>query len=49
MPDCRFEEYFLLDTPETTFGDEMQRNLLDAFIVHGPGHDTGGEHSEARS
>ena len=22
MPDCRFEEYFLPDTPETTFGDE---------------------------
>ena len=22
MPDCRFEEYFLSDTPETTFGDE---------------------------
>ena len=22
MPDCRFEEYFLPATPETTFGDE---------------------------
>ena len=22
MPDCHFEEYFLPDTPETTFGDE---------------------------
>ena len=22
MPDCRFEEYFLPDTPGTTFGDE---------------------------
>ena len=22
MPDFRFEEYFLPDTPETTFGDE---------------------------
>ena len=22
MPDCRFEEYFLPDTPETMFGDE---------------------------
>ena len=22
MPDCRFEEYFLPDTPENTFGDE---------------------------
>ena len=22
MPDCRFEEYFLPDTPETTFGGE---------------------------
>ena len=43
MPDCRFEEYFVPDTPETTFGDEMLRNFLDAFIFHGPWHGTGGE------
>ena len=44
MPDCRFEEYILPDTPETTFGDETLRNLLDAFTVHDPWHGTGGEH-----
>ena len=27
MSDCRFEEYFLPDTPETTFGDETLRNF----------------------
>ena len=42
-PDCRFEEYFLPDTPETMFGDEALQNLLDAFTVHGPWHGTGGE------
>ena len=46
MPDCRFEEYILPDTPETTFGDETLRNLLDAFTVHGQWHGTGGEHME---
>ena len=33
-PDCRFEEYFLPDTPETTFGDEILRNLLDTFTAN---------------
>ena len=28
MLDCRFEEYFLPDTPATTFRDETLRNLL---------------------
>ena len=28
MPDCRFEEYFLPDTPETTFGDETLWYML---------------------
>ena len=46
MPDCRFEEYFQPDTPETTFGDETLRNLPDAFTVHGQWHGTGGEHIE---
>ena len=46
MPGYRFEEYFLPDTPETTFGDETLRNLLDAFTVHGQWHGTGGEHIE---
>ena len=46
MSACRFEEYFLPDTPETTFGDETLRNLLDAFTVHGPWRGTGGEHIE---
>ena len=46
MPDCRFEEYFLPDTPETTFGDETLRNLLDVFTVHGQWHGIGGEHIE---
>ena len=44
MPDCRFEEYFLPDTPESTF--ETLRNLLDAFTVHGQWHGTGSEHIE---
>ena len=43
---CRFEEYFLPDTPETTFGHETLRNLLDTFTVHGQWHGTGGEHIE---
>ena len=43
MPDCHFEEYFLPDTPETTFGDEMLRNLLYAFTVQGQWQGTGGE------
>ena len=43
MLDCRFEEYFLPDTLETTFGDETLWNLLDAFTAHGPWHGTGGE------
>ena len=46
MPDCRLEEYFLPDTPESAFGDEKLQNLIDAFIVHGPWHGTGGEHIE---
>ena len=46
MPDCRFEEYFLPDSPETTFGDETLRNRLDAFTVHGQWHGTGVEHIE---
>ena len=46
MSDCRYEEYFLPDTSETTAGDETLRNLLDAFIVHGPLHGTGVEHIE---
>ena len=61
MPDSRFEEYFLCDTPETTFGDETLWNFLDAFTVHGPWHSSGtggeldgptsppGEHSLAKS
>ena len=44
MWDCRFEEYFLPDTLESTFGDEKLRNLLEAFTVHGQWHGTGGEH-----
>ena len=36
MSDCRFEEYFLPDTPETTFEDQTLRNLQDAFLVRGP-------------
>ena len=46
MPGCRFEDYFLPDTPETRFGDETLRNLLDAFTVHGQWHGTSGEHIE---
>ena len=38
MPDCRFQEYFLPDTPETTFGDET---------LAGP--NLSGEHSLAES
>ena len=45
-PGCRFEEYFLPDTPETTFGDETLRKLLDEITAHGPQHGTGGEHIE---
>ena len=46
MLDCRFEEYFLPDTPETTFEDERLQNLVDVFTVHGPWQGTGGEHIE---
>ena len=46
MPDCRFEEYFLPDTQQTTFGDETLLNLLDVFTVHGQWHGTGGERIE---
>ena len=46
MPDCRFEEYFLPDTPETTFGDETLRNLLDVFTVHGQWHGIGGKRTD---
>ena len=43
MPDCRFEEYFLPDTLDITFGDDTIRNLLDAFKVHGPWQGISGE------
>ena len=46
MSDCRFEQYFLHDTPETTFGDETLWNLLDVFTVHGQWHGNVGEHIE---
>ena len=29
-------QYFLPNTPEITFADEMLQNLLDAFTVQGP-------------
>ena len=40
MPDCRFEEYFLPYTPETTFGDET---------LHGTGELAGPNLSARRS
>ena len=46
MPDRRFEEHFLPNTPENTFGDETLENLLDAFIVYGPWHPTDGQHTD---